>query len=363
MSGDNKEQVTFSSKGHKSSDAWVEEINLENVSVIEGFNPRDEAHEQEIEALADSISKNGLIHPPTVRPTEVEGEYELVAGHRRYRALMSKGRESAPFIIRTDLSDDTDAKAFAIAENSEDGRTDLTYVELGKAFLEFQKQGWGIQRIASNSGVHTMTVRRAIKLMEAPEQVLDLVNRGVLSESAALTFAKLDSDIQNILLGKKYESLLEGASMHYIKELAKKAQKELAPEESEGKESEAGGKKKGKVKVNWRTPRERTEAIRELAHTAYNPKNDGAAEAREILKTLYWVRGHGEQIGDLSKKDMNSLIKGDNEAYIKAMKYAEEKEAKKREKEAAKEEKKSSTKKKSSKKKTGGRKKKKGGKK
>lgn len=337
-----KPQVPFSSKGRKTDDAWVEEINLENVKVMEGFNPRGEAHEKEIETLADSISKNGLINPPTVRPTKTKGEFELIAGHRRFRALVHNGRTSAPFVVRTDLDEDMTAKAYAVAENSEDGRTSLTYVELGRAFKEFDAQGWGKQKIASAAGVHPMTVGRAMKLMEAPEEVLDLVNRRVLSESAALAFAKLDAAVQNILLSEAFADKLEGASAHYIKELAKQAQKQLkAPEgegtEGEGAETEAGGKKKGTVKVNWRTPSERTAVIRELAHLAYNPKNDGADEAREQLATLYWVRGHGEKLGDLSKKDMDTLIKGDNEAYLKAVAYAADKEAKKREKEEAKE--------------------------
>src|SRR5690606_16369471 len=166
---------------------------------------------------------------------------------------------------------------------------------------------------------------------------------GTLSESAALVFAKLDSKVQNILLSADYADKLEKASAHYIKELAKQAQKQIdkasGTEGGSDKESEAGGKKKGKVKVNWRSPSDRNQVIRELAHIAFNKKNEGAEDARRHLLTLYWVRGHGEKIGDLSAKDMDTLIAGDNQAFLNAQKFAEEKEAKKREKEAAKAEK------------------------
>jgi ParB family chromosome partitioning protein len=336
---DNPATVTFSSKGQKKTDGYVREIRLDSVKVISGFNPRSVTHEKEIEVLADSIAKNGLIHPPTVRPTKVEGEFELVSGHRRFRALQTLGRAISPFIVRLDLTEDVEARAFAVAENSADGRTDLTYVELGRAFMDFTAKGWGVAKIASKSGVHSMTVRRALALMEAPETVLELVDTRKLSESAALVFAKLDAKIQNILLSPEFAEKLDGASAHFVRELAKQAQKTLAKDAPKGGEEgkgEEGGKKKGKVKINWRTPSERTEVIRVLAHTAYNPKNEGAEEAREILKTLYWVRGHGAVIGDLSAKEMDALIKGDNEAFNKAAEYKAGQEAKKREQEEAK---------------------------
>lgn len=333
-------EVAFSSKGTKKADGFTREIALNDVKVMDGFNPRSEAHEKEIETLAASIAKSGLIAPPTVRPGKAEGEFELISGHRRYRALQSLGRTSALFVVRLDLSENAEAKAYAVAENSQDGRTDLTYVELGRAFLDFTKQGWKPQKISTKAGVHVATVRRALALMELPGAVLEFVQNRVLSESAALAYSKLPPEIQNLIPEEK----LEGASIHYIKELAKQAQKEIdkgrkeaGVEGKEGEEaSEAGGKKKGKVKINWRNPTERTQAIRELAHIAYNPKNEGASDAREILKTLYWVRGHGTKIGDLNKGEMDAFVKGDNEAFIKAQQLAEEKAAKKREKEAAK---------------------------
>src|SRR5690606_16380743 len=180
--------------------------------------------------------------------------------------------------------DETEAQAFAVAENSQDGRTDLTYVELGRSFQSMTEKGWGVAKIASKAGVHSMTVRRALALMESPKEILDLVDKGTLSESAALVFAKLDSKVQNILLSADYADKLEKASAHYIKELAKQAQKQIdkasGTEGGSDKESEAGGKKKGKVKVNWRSPSDRNQVIRELAHIAFNKKNEGAEDAR-----------------------------------------------------------------------------------
>jgi ParB/RepB/Spo0J family partition protein len=329
----NETAVQFSSKGQKKTDAWTAEIELSNVHVLDGFNPRSMEHEKDIETLAKSIAKTGLINPPTVRPAKGKGEFELISGHRRFRALQSLGRTSAIFVVRTDLEDDTNALAYAVAENSQDGRTDLTYVELGRSFQKMVQEGWGVAKIATSSGVHQMTVRRALAIMELPEEILELVQEKILSESAALVYAKLDPEIQGLIPADK----LEGASAHYIKELAKQAQKQLKQARKEAgveEEEEPSGKKKGKVKINWRSPGDRTTAIRELAHIAFNPKNAGAPEAYKKLTVLYWVRGHGEQIGDLKNPEMELLIKGDNEAFLKSQAFKEEKEAKQREKEA-----------------------------
>lgn len=324
--------VTFNAMGKKNANGYVQEIALNDVTVIEGFNPRASENEAEIDVLAKSIAKQGLIHPPTVRPTAVKGKFELISGHRRFKALKTLGRESAVFTVRLDIADDMDAKAFAVAENSEDGRTNLTYVELGKSFMEMSGKGWGKDLIATKSGVHPATVSRAMKVMELPKEIIELVQKRVLSESAALVYAKLDPAVQNQIDQEK----LVGASAHFIKVLAAEAQKKIAAAggEATGEAANAGGKKKGKVKINWRSPKERTDVIRQLAHIAFNPKNEGAAEAYTNLKVLYWMRGHGKALGDLSKTEMLAFIKEDNDAHTKAAQYVAEKEAKQREAEA-----------------------------
>lgn len=329
--------VEFSSHGKNKANAHTLEISLKNIKVISGFNPRSGGiSKEETQVLADSIAKNGLIHPLTVRPTKTKGEYELVSGHRRFAALQFLTRDKALCVVRTDLDENAEAKAFAVAENSQDGRTDLTYTELGRTFQWMTKEGWGVDKIAGKSGIHVATVRRALKLMELPQSVLELVNKRILSDTAALAYAKLDPKVQN----KIPEDKLEGASAHYIRVLAAEAQKELdkAAGGTGTEGANATGKKKGKAKVNWRTPQERNELIIVLAHEAYNPKNDGAEAAYGQLEVMYWLRGHGKQPGDLTKDEMRTLIKADNDLYDKRKAAAEAKAAKEREAKAKKEE-------------------------
>lgn len=306
----------FSSTGKsKGTNAEMVNLALSAIAVGKGFNPRFDIGD--VDTLRKSIAKAGLINPLTVRPTDKKDKYQLVSGHRRFQALTDLGRKECPVIIRTDLDDDGKAKAHAIAENSEDGRTNLTYVEMGSAFVTMQKDNWGPDKIAAETGVAKHTVRRALKIMELDKDVLDMIQSDQLSPTAGLAYAKLDADVQAHI---NLEEMAD-PSAHLIRRLAKDASKKMKSEAAEGEgDADVGKKKKGKVGVSWRTPTERNELIQELAHTAFNVKNEDAEYAYDTLEVLYWLRGHGKQIGDLKKAEMKAFIKADNTKWLERLK-------------------------------------------
>lgn len=322
-SGENAVDVRMT--GRKTVDGSMTTLPLSSIVVIKGFNPRQS--EGDTDTLRDSIAKRGLINPITVRATSKKDKYQLVSGHRRMKALRELKRDDVAVIIRTDLDDDIKALAYAVAENSEDGRTNLTYIEMGSAFMDMMKEGYKIDRIVSESGVAKHTVRRSLKLMELDDSVIKLVQDGLLSPSAAVFYASLEPSVQAQidLTG------MDDPSRSLIRALAAKATKELAKASGADKETKSG-KQKGKVGVAWRSPTERTAAIQELAHTAFNTKNPGASAAREQLQVLYWVRGESKRIGELSSSELTKLIKVDNTKYLEKMKA----DAKKAEKAPAK---------------------------
>lgn len=319
----------YSSKGKKKgSDAEMVILPLSAIKVVKGFNPRFD--EGDTNALRASIAKAGLINPPTVRPTDKKDVYQLISGHRRFQALTELGRTESPFIVRTDLDDEAKAKAHAIAENSEDGRTNLTYVELGSSFVAMQKdESWGPDRIAAETGVAKHTVKRCLKIMELDQDVLDSIQSGDMSPTAGLAFAKLSPDVQAHI---DLDALKE-PSAHLIKRLAKEAQKKLDATKPDGEGSEEkGDKEAGANKIVWRSATERNAAIQELAHEA---SKSGDEWAYQTLETLYWLRGHGTKIGDLKKAEMKKLIKSDAGKYMERMKRdatKAEKAAKKKDK-------------------------------
>ena len=70
------------------------------------YNPRKNFDEQSLTELADSISRQGILHAIGVRPIAGTDLYEIVYGERRYRASLIAGKEDIKATVYTDLSDD-----------------------------------------------------------------------------------------------------------------------------------------------------------------------------------------------------------------------------------------------------------------
>ncbi|MCS3173643.1 ParB/RepB/Spo0J family partition protein [Bacteroides thetaiotaomicron] len=90
-----------------------------------GFNPRKRFDEATLYELAESIKRQGVLQPITVRPVDGTDRYGIVFGERRYRASVIAGRDEIPAIV-TELSDE-EAEEMAITENLQ--RKDVTPVE------------------------------------------------------------------------------------------------------------------------------------------------------------------------------------------------------------------------------------------
>ena len=284
------EGVGFSSRDTKKADSVLLSLPMRLISVLPGFNPRQ--HVGDLTALTHSIKVGGLINPITVRPSATLGKYVVVAGERRYRACKANNRESAAVVLRMDLDDDNKARAVAVAENSEDGRLNLNYIEMGKVFTQLAKAGYGVAKIASDCGVGHQTVRRALKIMEAPDDVQKRVDSGVLSAGAGIEYARLDPKTRKEIA----ESLEDGISARQVRELGKAS----AKKSKATTDSKSANKKKGTSRdaalVSWKTARRKVEEIKFLAHALvllWDEKLE-TKEAYRIegaLAVMLWDRG------------------------------------------------------------------------
>ncbi|MFN6567028.1 ParB/RepB/Spo0J family partition protein [Dendronalium sp. ChiSLP03b] len=120
-------------------DDWKFEADLSNVheistdSIILTENqPRRYFDSQKLQQLKESISTHGILEPLLVRPGKKNGQYELVAGERRYRAATEAGLTSVPVTVR-ELTDD-EAVQLALVENLQ--REDLNPVEETEGILQ-----------------------------------------------------------------------------------------------------------------------------------------------------------------------------------------------------------------------------------
>jgi ParB family chromosome partitioning protein len=147
-------------------------------------NPRQPRKRFDGEAgsgLAESIRVQGVIQPLLVRPRDAGG-YEIVAGERRWRAARDAGRQTVPAVIRE--SDDRDSLLLGLVENV--AREQLTAVEEARAYaLLIDEFALSLGEVAERVGRSKPSVSNRIRLLELPDDVLGMVERGQLTEGHA----------------------------------------------------------------------------------------------------------------------------------------------------------------------------------
>ena len=140
------------------------------------FQPRNYFNQQKINELAQSIKKNGLIQPIAVRPGK-NGEYEIIAGERRWLAAQKAGLHDVPVIV-LNLSD-TQSLELAIIENIQ--REDLNSIEEAKGYDRLIKEfNYDYEKLSDFMGKSRSHISNTLRLLNLPNEVIKLVNEGKL---------------------------------------------------------------------------------------------------------------------------------------------------------------------------------------
>jgi len=140
--------------------------------------PRRSFEETALTALAGSLRERGVLQPVLVRPV-AGGTYELVAGERRWRAARIAGLEEIPALIRD--RDDAEALEAALIENM--AREDLNPVEEARACAALVEElGLTRESVGLRVGRSRVAVTNLIRLLDLPDEVLELLELGDLSE-------------------------------------------------------------------------------------------------------------------------------------------------------------------------------------
>lgn len=135
------------------------------------YQPRIVFDESKLQELSDSIKENGVLQPIIVRKSPIIG-YEILAGERRFRASQLAGLTIIPAIIR-ELSDD-EMMTLAILENLQ--RDDLTLLDEARSLQNLvTKQGLTHTQIAEKLGKSRPYVTNAIRILNLPEPILQLI--------------------------------------------------------------------------------------------------------------------------------------------------------------------------------------------
>ena len=140
--------------------------------------PRTRFDEDALTALADSITSEGLVQPIIVRDADGDG-YQIVAGERRWRAAQKAGLTTVPAIVRP--LDERESMIVALAENV--AREDLNPVEQARAYAMLADElDLSQTEIARRVGKSRPAVANTMRLLELPDDVLELIASGRLTE-------------------------------------------------------------------------------------------------------------------------------------------------------------------------------------
>ena len=179
--------------------------------------PRKIFDEEALGELAKSIADHGVIQPLLVRPM-TDGSYQLIAGERRWRASRMAGLTEVPVVIR-EMSD-SEAMELALVENLQ--REDLNPIEEARGFqLLMETYALTQEQAASRVGKSRPAVANAMRLLLLPDDVLQMVETGVLSAGHARALLGLPQSDDMVALAKQIVE--KGLSVRETERLVKTA--------------------------------------------------------------------------------------------------------------------------------------------
>ena len=187
------------------------------------LQPRKQFDELELQALADSITANGLIQPLALRRLS-NGYYQIIAGERRWRACRLAGLEEVPAVILE--ADDQKAMELALIENLQ--RQDLNPVEEALGYQSLmQDYALTQEQVAQQVGKSRPAIANALRLLQLPEEILDLLASGALSAGHARALLQLQDAHLQAIAAQKITAL--DLSVRQAERLCKQMSHEAAP--------------------------------------------------------------------------------------------------------------------------------------
>jgi len=140
--------------------------------------PRRRFDQEALTALAGSLGERGVLQPVLVRP-KAGGTYELIAGERRWRAARIAGLEVIPALVHE--REDAEALELALIENM--AREDLNPVEEARACAALVEElALTREQVGRRVGRSRVAVSNLIRLLDLPDEVIELLAEGALSE-------------------------------------------------------------------------------------------------------------------------------------------------------------------------------------
>ena len=195
----------------------VRQVSIDSVQPCPS-QPRKDFERQPLEELAASIEVNGILQPLVARKTG-EGQLELIAGERRWRAAQIAGLETVPVIVRE--ASDSQVLELALVENLQ--REDLNPVEEAQGYaLLMEAFDLTQEATAQRVGKSRAAVANAVRLLNLPEALQTHLRQGRLSVGHAKVILGLDEAQQQTLVANRV--IKESLSVRETEDLVDKLQ-------------------------------------------------------------------------------------------------------------------------------------------
>ncbi|MBN1832393.1 MAG: ParB/RepB/Spo0J family partition protein [Deltaproteobacteria bacterium] len=179
------------------------------------YQPRQVFDGPELEAMKESVKRDGILTPLLV--TKTEQGYQLIAGERRWRAAQNAGLERVPVVVR----ETTPAESLELALVENIHREDLNPIEEAYAFKRWLEVTEATQEaLAERLGMDRSTVTNFLRLLNLPKTIQDDIIRKNLSMGHARVLAGLKDPVEQ----KEIRDLImrKGLSVRQVENLVKK---------------------------------------------------------------------------------------------------------------------------------------------
>jgi ParB family chromosome partitioning protein len=201
------------------SHGFVRMVELEKITAGI-YQPRQFFNPEELQELADSIKLNGVLQPIILRTSGDEGDYEIIAGERRFRAAKLAGLKEIPAVIKK--INNHEALELALIENIQ--REDLSLLEEADGYQRLMNEfAYTHEQIAQKIGKSRSHVNNILRLRNLPKEVQNLLSqkqismghaRALINSNNPQELAKriLDEslnvrDIENLVRDEKIEKI------------------------------------------------------------------------------------------------------------------------------------------------------------
>ncbi len=195
------------------------------------FQPRRHMDQEALDDLANSISKQGVLQPIVARKLD-SGDYEIIAGERRWRAAQQAGLDRVPVVVR-ELSDE-DAMVIGLIENLQ--REDLNPIEEARGMQRLIEEfTMTHQQVADSVSRSRAAVSNLLRLLSLQGEVSSLLEQRQLDMGHARALLSLDEGMQ---LKAAQQIIKVGMSVRQTENLVRRMQEEQVNPVSKAKEKD-----------------------------------------------------------------------------------------------------------------------------